>query len=102
MGLDQFLKVGVTGNFAKAEVAAPNRCIERLLAGKDERGGRDESKAALGKRLFSRCPGDRVDFPPRISFQEQLHRKREFVEMAHLPSIAGIPADFQLDFGPST
>ena len=61
-----------------------------------EGGGRDEGESAFGQRFFPRRPGDRVDFPPRISFQEQLHRKREFIEIAHLWSIAGVPEDIQL------
>jgi len=96
VALNQLLNVGVAGYFAKAEVPAANGFIERFLAGYHKGGGRDESEAAFGKRLFRRRPGDRVNFPPRISFQEQLDRKREFVEIAHLPRIAGVPADCQV------
>src|SRR5437879_3273082 len=58
MGLDQLVNIGVARNFPKAEVAAANGFIERLLAGQNEGGGRDEGEAAFGERLFPRRPGD--------------------------------------------
>jgi hypothetical protein len=75
--LGELGNIDVTGNDADGGVASPHGHVEGCIVGPDEAGTGYQAESALGERLRQAGPGNGVDAPPPIGFEEKPNGERE-------------------------